>query len=186
MNTPVSSVPSFSLQPATWFCTTAALVGALLVLEQSIYRYKKRHLPGAKWTIPIIGKFADSLKPTMEGYMAQWNSGALSAVSVFNMSVLRGTFIFDFNVRFTVSSLWHPPTSIRVRSSTLQSMPSRASSTLQSRSSCQIIGLPVLPLHSCFPAYLPPTRVFLNGKAHVEYRKILNTLFTPKALRCVC
>jgi hypothetical protein len=25
------------------------------------------------------------MKPTMEGYMKQWNSGALSAISVFNM-----------------------------------------------------------------------------------------------------
>jgi sterol 22-desaturase len=67
--------------------TTLAIVFALLALEQSVYRYKKRHLPGDSWTIPIIGKFADSMKPTMEGYMKQWNSGALSALSVFNMSV---------------------------------------------------------------------------------------------------
>ena len=69
----------------SWLYTTVAIVTSLLVLEQSVYRYKKRHLPGATWTIPIIGKFADSMKPTMEGYMAQWNSGALSAISVFNM-----------------------------------------------------------------------------------------------------
>ena len=84
-------IPSFILgassQPTTWLCTSAALVGALLILEQSIYRYKKKHLPGATWTIPIIGKFADSMKPTMEGYIAQWNLGALSVVSVFNMYV---------------------------------------------------------------------------------------------------
>jgi C-22 sterol desaturase len=65
--------------------TTLAILFALLVLEQSVYRYKKKHLPGDSWTIPIIGKFADSMKPTMEGYMKQWNSGALSALSVFNM-----------------------------------------------------------------------------------------------------
>lgn len=29
---------------------------------------------------------------------------------------------------------------------------------------------------------LPSCRVFLNGKVHVEYRKVLNTLFTRKAL----
>jgi C-22 sterol desaturase len=72
----------------TWTYTTFAIVLALLVLEQSVYRYKKRHLPGDTWTIPIIGKFADSMKPTMEGYMKQWNSGALSALSVFNMLAL--------------------------------------------------------------------------------------------------
>lgn len=53
-----------------------------------MYRWKKQHLPGDKWTIPIIGKFADSMKPSMEGYKRQWASGALSALSVFNMSVI--------------------------------------------------------------------------------------------------
>jgi sterol 22-desaturase len=66
--------------------TTLAIVFALLALEQTVYRYKKKNLPGDSWTIPVIGKFADSMKPTMEGYMKQWNSGALSALSVFNMS----------------------------------------------------------------------------------------------------
>jgi len=69
----------------TWLYTTLAILLALLVLEQSVYRYKKRHLPGDKWTIPIIGKFADSMSPSMEGYKKQWDSGALSAISVFNM-----------------------------------------------------------------------------------------------------
>lgn len=81
-------VPSFlssTSGSATWLYTTLAIVTALLALEQSMYRYKKQHLPGDRWTIPVIGKFADSVKPTMEGYMKQWNSGALSAISVFNM-----------------------------------------------------------------------------------------------------
>lgn len=86
-NFPVPSFLPTSTQ-ATWLYTTLAIVAALLVLEQSVYWYKKKHLPGATWTIPIIGKFADSMNPTMEGYMAQWNSGALSAISVFNMRVI--------------------------------------------------------------------------------------------------
>ena len=73
------------LPSGSWFYTTAAILVSLLILEQSVYRYKKRHLPGDKWTIPLIGKFADSMKPTMEGYMKQWDSGALSAISVFNV-----------------------------------------------------------------------------------------------------
>lgn len=86
-------VPSFPnlLPTGNWFYTTAAIILSLLILEQSVYRFKKRHLPGDKWTIPIIGKFADSMKPTMEGYMKQWDSGALSALSVFNMYV--ATFV---------------------------------------------------------------------------------------------
>ncbi|KAF8061018.1 cytochrome P450 sterol C22-desaturase [Lyophyllum atratum] len=73
---------------ATWLWTTAAIIISLLVLEQSVYRYKKRHLPGDKWTIPLIGKFADSMNPTMEGYKRQWDSGALSAISVFNIFIV--------------------------------------------------------------------------------------------------
>ena len=73
---------------STWFYTTAAIVASLLLLEQIVYRYKKRHLPGASWTIPLVGKFADSMSPSMEGYKKQWDSGALSAISVFNMYLL--------------------------------------------------------------------------------------------------
>ena len=83
-------VPSFfpvEGRSSTWIYTAAVIVLSLLALEQGVYRYKKSHLPGSKWTIPIIGKFADSLNPTMEGYIRQWNSGALSALSVFNMYV---------------------------------------------------------------------------------------------------
>lgn len=69
----------------SWLYTTAAIVGGLLALEQAVYRYKKGRLPGAKWTIPVIGKFADSVSPTIENYKKQWDSGPLSAVSVFNM-----------------------------------------------------------------------------------------------------
>ena len=85
----VFSVDPFSLLNVgkgfgTWAATTAAIVTALLILEHSGYRYKKAHLPGETWTIPIIGKFADSVSPTMEKYKKQWQY-ALSAVSVFNM-----------------------------------------------------------------------------------------------------
>ncbi|KAL0950655.1 hypothetical protein HGRIS_007442 [Hohenbuehelia grisea] len=91
---PLYSFPVNSLwtlasgKSATWLYTTAVIVISLLVLEQSVYRYKKGRLPGSKWTIPIIGKFADSTKPTMDGYQKQWYSGALSALSVFNIFIV--------------------------------------------------------------------------------------------------
>lgn len=65
--------------------TVLAIIATFLVLEQVRYRHKKRGLPGPKWTIPIIGKFADSLHPTLEKYQAGWNSGPLSVASVFHM-----------------------------------------------------------------------------------------------------
>ncbi|KAI0793308.1 cytochrome P450 [Abortiporus biennis] len=79
---------SSSSTPGTWLYTTLVIIASLLMLEQAVYRYKKGHLPGAKWTIPVIGKFADSMHPTMEGYMKQWASGALSAISVFNVFIV--------------------------------------------------------------------------------------------------
>ncbi|KAG6812059.1 hypothetical protein H0H92_004590 [Tricholoma furcatifolium] len=86
-NFTVSTFPSL-VQGKSWLWTSLVVVASLLVLEQSVYRYKKRHLPGATWTIPIIGKFADSMRPTMEGYKKQWDSGALSAISVFNIFIV--------------------------------------------------------------------------------------------------
>lgn len=68
--------------------TVVTIVLSLLILEQAVYRSKKGRLPGDRWTIPIIGKFADSLSPTLEGYQRQWDSGELSAISVFNMCVV--------------------------------------------------------------------------------------------------
>lgn len=81
----VSSLLPLPEGAATWVYTTLAVVLSLLVLEQTVWRFKKRHLPGDSWIIPIIGRFADSMSPTLENYMKQWNSGPLSVVSVFNM-----------------------------------------------------------------------------------------------------
>ena len=108
---PLYSFPSssvlFSLRGSTptWFYTTAAIVASLLLLEQIVYRYKKRHLPGASWTIPLIGKFADSTCPSMEAYKKQWDSGALSAISVFNMCV-HGFVLHSHLTHLSASLLW--------------------------------------------------------------------------------
>ncbi|CAD6580030.1 MAG: RNA polymerase C-22 sterol desaturase [Cyphobasidiales sp. Tagirdzhanova-0007] len=70
-----------------WTTSILVVVVSLLVLEQSVYRHKKAHLPGAKWTIPIIGKFADSLKPSMSAYHQTW-AYPLTATSVFNIFIV--------------------------------------------------------------------------------------------------
>ena len=144
---PLPAIPGI-LPSGDWLFTTAAIIVSLLVLEQSVYRYKKRHLPGATWTIPIIGKFADSMKPTMEGYMKQWASGALSAISVFNVCVANPMFAPEQGsmtdtpsiLTHLVSSSWPPRTSFRVKSSTRQLMLSLVSFTLQSRSCLRTTG----------------------------------------------
>ncbi|KAI0757401.1 cytochrome P450 sterol C22-desaturase [Daedaleopsis nitida] len=144
---PVPSFFAVSAGTATWLYTTVAIVLALLALEQSVYRYKKRHLPGDKWTIPIIGKFVDSMHPTMEGYMKQWNSGALSVISVFNI------FIVMASTNDYARKILNSPTHAE----------------------------PCL-VHSAKQILRPDNWVFLTGKVHVEYRKVLNSLFTRKAL----
>lgn len=85
---PVRSFLGFSEKSSSWLFTTATIVVSLLVLEQAVYRYKKKHLPGAKWTIPLIGKFFDSMYPSVENYCKQWSLGDLSAVSVFNIFIV--------------------------------------------------------------------------------------------------
>jgi C-22 sterol desaturase len=84
-NTVFAGAPSGTLP--SWTYTAGAVVVALLALEQTRYRYLKRHLPGDAWTIPIIGRFLNSMNPTLENYKAGWAKGALSVVSVFHMWV---------------------------------------------------------------------------------------------------
>ena len=72
----------------SWLFTIIVVIATLLILEQVVWRYKKGVLPGDAWTIPIIGKFKDSMSPSIEGYQKQWSLGDLSALSVFNMFVL--------------------------------------------------------------------------------------------------
>lgn len=81
----------FTFDTKTTAATILTAIISLLILEQIVYRAKKAHLPGDKWTIPIIGKFADSVNPTWANYMSQWKSGPLSAVSVFNIFIVIGS-----------------------------------------------------------------------------------------------
>lgn len=85
LNTATSQEGFTAVQVA--FAVLTVIV-SLLALEQMVYRMKKGGLPGSKWTIPIIGKFKDSLNPTLEKYQESWNSGALSVASVFNIFIV--------------------------------------------------------------------------------------------------
>ena len=141
---PSSSVLTFLCGTTpTWFYTTAAIVASLLCLEQVVYRYKKRHLPGATWTIPLIGKFADSTSPSMECYKKQWDSGALSAVSVFNMYVLWHLVILHslLTLSFLPASLsWLRQMNFLVRSSILRHTPNLVLCIRLSKSFVQTAG----------------------------------------------
>ena len=177
-------IPSFlTLPKAKEFSalyTFATIIISLLVLEQAVYRYKKRHLPGAAWTIPLIGKFADSVTPTMEAYKRQWDAGALSAVSVFNMYVQYAIILLRDSYPSPVLLSWPLLMNTHERSSTPLPMLNPASSTQPKLFFCPKIGMLYCIYTRPFDTDL--ARVFLTGKEHVEYRRGLNALFTRKAL----
>lgn len=62
---------------------------ALLIYDQISYTIKKGVIAGPSFKMwPIIGPFLESVNPRFEGYMAKWNSGPLSCVSVFHKFVV--------------------------------------------------------------------------------------------------
>ena len=129
---PTSILPFVSQESVSWFYTTVAILASLLVLEQAVYRYKKGNLPGDRWTIPLIGKFVDSMSPSMENYQKQWASGALSALSVFNMFAQLQSFYPQIMLTSIPASLsCHLRPNTRARSSTLPHTQSLVSSTRQ-------------------------------------------------------
>jgi C-22 sterol desaturase len=184
-NVQLPDILSSASKVATWTNTTLAIVLTLLIIEQSVYRRKKKHLPGDSWTIPIIGKFADSTKPTMEAYMKQWNAGALSALSVFNMSAsfasaLVGTLTFNRCSSALLS--WRLARNIRAKFSTRLRMQNPVSCIRLSRSYARKIGRDSYSYQLTIQVNVSPYRVFLTGKDHVSYRRVLNNLFTHKSL----
>ncbi len=91
---------------------------SLLPLQVS-YRLKKGSLPGPDYVPPLIGKvfiafgiflcpfgcalftltshtflqFFDSLNPSFDNYLAQWQSGELSCTSVFQIFIVLGNSV---------------------------------------------------------------------------------------------
>lgn len=49
-----------------------------------MYQWRKGSIAGPRFKIPFMGPFLQALYPKWEGYVAQWNSGKLSCVSVFH------------------------------------------------------------------------------------------------------
>lgn len=85
---PAESAFSAFATPTNIGVSVVVLFATLLVLEQANYRAKKGCLPGAAWTIPVIGRFFDSLNPTLENYKKGWAQGPLSVTSVFHIFIV--------------------------------------------------------------------------------------------------
>lgn len=74
--------------PTSVGASVVVLFATLLIYEQINYRAKKGVLPGAPWTIPIIGQFLNSLSPSLENYKKGWAQGPLSVTSVFHIFIV--------------------------------------------------------------------------------------------------
>ena len=132
------------------------------------YILNKGSIVGPIFKEPLMGPFLQSVNPKFEEYYAKWLSGPLSCVSVFHKyCILLGLSLKEFQwltnqLRFVV----------------IASTRDMARKVFNS------------------PAYVKPcvvdvahkllgsdNWVFLDGKAHIDYRKGLNGLFTRKALQ---
>lgn len=58
----------------------------MLLGSRSLVSYlrQKGSIAGPAWKTPFIGPFLESMNPKFEEYVAKWNSGELSCVSVFH------------------------------------------------------------------------------------------------------
>ena len=130
-----------------------------------MYVWNKGNIAGPLFKLPFMGPFLASMNPKFAGYQAQWASGALSCVSIFHKSVARcpstGPRHADLFVRFVVIA-------------STRDMARKVFNSPAYVKPC-VVDVATKLLR-------PNNWVFLDGKAHVEYRKGLNGLFTRKAL----
>jgi sterol 22-desaturase len=122
------------------------------------YQRNRKGIAGPRFKIPVMGSFLDSLNPTFEGYVSKWESGPLSCVSVFHKSphqrpFVNGRFVVIAPTRDFARKIFNSPTYVQP---------------------CVVDAGRKILKHTNW--------VFLDGKAHVDYRKGLNGLFTRKAL----
>ena len=128
---------------------TIALSIILLAVtyDQCSYKWQKWGIVGPDWKIPFIGPFLESVNPDFKKYLAKWNSGELSCVSVFHK------FVIIASSRDMSRKIFNSPAFVKP---------------------CVV--------DAAFKLLRPTNWVFLDGKAHVDYRKGLNGLFTRQAL----
>ena len=146
--------------------SSIGLVVSHLTINTVKYIWNKGSIVGPAWKMPFVGPFLSSVNPKMDEYKAKWASGDLSCVSVFHkygegcrIYVLGSALISIFRFVVIASSrdvarkVFNSPTFVKP---------------------CVV---------DIAHKLLRPTNwVFLDGKAHVDYRKGLNGLFTRQAL----
>lgn len=133
------------------------------------YKRLKGSLAGPPWKIPFMGPFLESVHPKFTKYQEKWDSGKLSCVSVFHKSD-------------------SPSSAIEARSdSTKANLLNRFVVIASTRDLARKVFNSPVYVRPCVVdvahKLLRSTNwVFLDGRAHVEYRKGLNGLFTRQAL----
>ncbi|CUM66329.1 uncharacterized protein PRCAT00003991001 [Priceomyces carsonii] len=135
-------------QNLSWLSIIATTIVLILTYDQVAYQIRKGNIAGPKYKIwPVIGPFLESLDPKFEEYMAKWNSGPLSCVSIFHKFVVIASSR-DLARKILGSPRYVKPCVVDVAKKILR----------------------------------PSNWVFLDGKAHTDYRRSLNGLFVRKAL----
>lgn len=137
-----------TLGSLSWLQIIISLLVIAISYDQISYQINKGSIAGPKFKIwPFIGPFLESLDPKFEEYVAKWNSGPLSCVSIFHK------FVVIASDNTLARKIFQSPSFVKP---------------------C-VVDVAVKILR-------PTNWVFLDGKAHVDYRKGLNPLFTKKAL----
>ena len=78
-----------TVQQMSYFKLFCTLVAIVIVWDQVSYQIQKGNIAGPKWKVwPVIGPFLESFDPKFEEYLAKWNSGPLSCVSIFHKFVV--------------------------------------------------------------------------------------------------
>ncbi|CCG83849.1 protein of unknown function [Taphrina deformans PYCC 5710] len=149
-----------------WTLVLSAII-VLLAAEQWRYRNRKGTAAGPAWTIPIMGAFLDSMHPTFEGYyrfVLPWHKKPIVA-----FSLTREIRKWESGA-LSVVSVFHK---FVVIASTKDLSRKILNSPMYVQPCVVDAGKKIL---------MATNWVFLDGKAHVEYRKGLNVLFTRKSL----
>ncbi|KAK9449133.1 cytochrome P450 [Limtongia smithiae] len=85
----VSTLAASALEGFSWAKFLVMFLLGLVIYDQVLYVSKKGSIAGPRFKVyPIIGPFLESMNPKFSGYLAKWNSGPLSCVSVFHKFVV--------------------------------------------------------------------------------------------------
>ncbi|KAA8897429.1 cytochrome P450 [Sphaerosporella brunnea] len=138
---------SKSLEGVSMWQVLATILVLSITYDQVKYIWNKGSIVGPAFKIPFMGPFMESVDPKFSEYLAKWNSGPLSCVSVFHKFVVIAS-TRDLARKVFNSPMYVNPCVVDVAKKILR----------------------------------PTNWVFLDGKAHVDYRKGLNGLFARKTV----